>query len=294
MNPVKIIIFEDEFLLANDLKRQIERFNYEVPAIFRKAEEGLQYLDNIQHSEELPDIVLMDIYLAGKMNGIEAAKIITQKFDFALVFLTGMSQLEVFEDAFKSKPHAFLIKPFDIQQALVAIKLAVYQKTLENRLLKYQEELEEKIVERTKELQTAKDHAEEAIKLKNTLLSNVSNQIREPLLGIMGIGAMMKEETKDNPNLQRYSQYIEDNSHHLFSLLVIFPDTVSCIPGRMVMVSRLLIIRFSTDAFRLIVVWLLILKFHDGVAIAFALLVQLAGFAARLPRALTEPVEIKL
>jgi DNA-binding NarL/FixJ family response regulator len=219
MNPVKIIIFEDEFLLANDLKRQIEQFNYVVPAIFRKAEEGLEYLDQIHQPENLPDIVLMDIYLAGKMNGIEAAKIITKKFDFALVFLTGMSQLEVFEDAFLSKPHAFLIKPFDIQQALVSIRLAVYQKTLENRLLKYQEELEERIAERTREFQAAKDNAEEAIKLKNTLLANVSNQIREPLLGIMGIGAMLKEENKDNPNLQRYSQYIEDNSRHLFSLL---------------------------------------------------------------------------
>jgi DNA-binding NtrC family response regulator len=219
MNQVKIIIFEDEFLLANDLKRQIEGFGYVVPAIFRKAEEGLEYLDNLKQTEELPDIVLMDIFLAGKMNGIEAAKIITEKYDFALVFLTGMSQLEVFEDAYQSKPHAFLIKPFDIQQALVSIRLAVYQKTLENRLLKYQEELEDRIVERTRELQTAKDHAEEAIKLKNTLLANVSNQIREPLLGIMGLGAMLKEETKDNPNLQRYSQYIEDNSKHLFSLL---------------------------------------------------------------------------
>ena len=219
MDFVKIIIFEDEFLLANDFKRQIQQYNYEVPAIFRKAEDGLEYLANIKKPEEFPDIVLMDIFLAGKMSGIEAAKIIAEKYDFALVFLTGMSQLEIFEDAYKSKPHAFLIKPFDIQQALISIRLAVYQKSLENRLRKYQDELEEKIIERTRELQLAKDQAEEAIKLKNTLLTNVSNQIREPLLGIMGIAAMLKEENKDNPNLLRYSQYIEDNSRHLFSLL---------------------------------------------------------------------------
>ncbi len=219
MSAVKIVIFEDEFLLANDLKRQLEKYNFEITAIFRKAEEGLKYLADIEHTEKFPDIVLMDITLAGKMNGIEAGQIITQQYDFPLVFLTGMSQLDVFEEAFKSKPHAFMIKPFDIQQALVSIRLAVYQKSLENRLLKHQEELEEKIRERTLELQKAKEEAEEAVRLKNTLLDNVSNQIREPMLGILGIAAMMKQETKDKPNLQRYTQYITDNAQHLFSLL---------------------------------------------------------------------------
>jgi DNA-binding LytR/AlgR family response regulator len=140
MRPLKIIIFEDEFLLANDLKRQIQQFNYEVISIFRKAEDGLKFLENIHNPEELPDIVLMDISLAGKMSGIEAAQIMVQKYNFALVFLTGMSQLDIFEEAFKTKPHAFLIKPFDIQQALVSIRLAVYQKGLENRLQKCQED----------------------------------------------------------------------------------------------------------------------------------------------------------
>jgi DNA-binding NtrC family response regulator len=151
MSPVKIVIFEDEFLLANDLKRQIQQFNFVVTAIFRKAEEGLNYLAGIEHTDLFPDLILMDISLAGKMNGLEAGQIITGKYDVALVYLTGMSQLEVFEEAFKSKPHAFMIKPFEIQQALVSIRLAVYQKTLENNLRKCQAELEQKIRERTKE-----------------------------------------------------------------------------------------------------------------------------------------------
>lgn len=152
MLPLKIAIFEDEFLLANDLKRQIQQFNYEVIAIFRKAEQGLKFFDDIQQPENLPDIVLMDISLAGKMNGIEAARIMMEKYNFALVFLTGMSQMDIIEDAFKTKPHAFLIKPFDIQQALVSIKLAVYQKTFENRLLKIQNELDGKTAERKSKL----------------------------------------------------------------------------------------------------------------------------------------------
>ena len=68
------------------------------------------------------------------------------KYNFALVFLTGMSQMDVFEEAFQTKPHAFLIKPFDIQQALGSIRLAVYQKSIEDQLLQCQKELEEKMV----------------------------------------------------------------------------------------------------------------------------------------------------
>ncbi|MDP1622691.1 MAG: response regulator [Bacteroidales bacterium] len=145
MPPLKIVIFEDEFLLANDLKRQIEQFDYTVVGIFRKAEQGLKFFDDIQKPEDLPEIVLMDISLAGTMSGIEAARLLILKYNFALVFLTGMSQIDIFEEAFKTKPHAFLIKPFDVQQALVSIRLAVYQRDLETRLLKCQEELEEKI-----------------------------------------------------------------------------------------------------------------------------------------------------
>ena len=151
MRPLKIAIFEDEFLLANDLKHQIQQYNYEVVAIFRKAEDGLSFFSSLQQPADLPDVVLMDISLAGKMSGIEAARIMETKYNFALVFLTGMSQMDVFEEAFKTKPHAFLIKPFDIQQALGSIRLAVYQKTLENRLLKNQEESGGKTVENLKD-----------------------------------------------------------------------------------------------------------------------------------------------
>ncbi len=135
----KIVIFEDEFLLANDLKRQIEQYEYRVTAMFRKGEDGVSHLSDPAHADDLPDIVLMDISLAGQMNGIEAARILVEKFNCAVVFLTGMSQMNIFEEAFQVKPHAFLIKPFDAQQALVSIRLAYYQKSLENKLLKYVE-----------------------------------------------------------------------------------------------------------------------------------------------------------
>jgi len=134
MAAVKIAIFEDEFLLANDLKRQLEQYGYEVVAIFRKAEEGIDFFVSRSGTEDIPDLVMMDISLAGKMSGLEAAQIMETRYNVAVIFLTGMSQMDVFEEAFRKKPHAFLIKPFDIQQALVSVKLAVYIKDIEAQL----------------------------------------------------------------------------------------------------------------------------------------------------------------
>jgi len=219
MLPLKIVIFEDEFLLANDLKQQIEQFSYEVIGIFRKAEDGLKFMEEVQNPEELPNVVLMDISLAGKMSGIEAARIMVDKYNFALVFLTGMSQIEVFEEAFKTKPHAFLIKPFDVHQALVSIKLAVYQKSLETRLLKHQEELEEKITERTKELKISKEQAEDEIKRKCTLLDNLGNQIRGTMTGILSNFLMLKEQMDDKQQYHQFTQKIDDHIQHMLSLV---------------------------------------------------------------------------
>ena len=134
MAPVKVVIFEDEFLLANDLKRLISPYNYEVTGMFRRAEDGLQYMADIEKHDNFPDIILMDISLAGKMNGIAAAEIIAQKYNVAIVFLTGMGQVELIEETFTRKPYALLNKPVDIKQALISIRMALYQKTLENKI----------------------------------------------------------------------------------------------------------------------------------------------------------------
>lgn len=215
----KIVIFEDEYLLANDLKRQLDRFGYEVTAMFRKAEDGLEFLAAVEDPGRFPEVVLMDITMAGKMTGIDAAVIIAGKYPCALVFITGMSQYEFFEEAFRTKPFAFLLKPFEISQAVVSIKLAIYQKGLEAQLLKYQKELEDRVEERNRELTLARRTAEEATQAKKDFLDQVSGQILDPVYGLMGLSAMMKEEIRDKPELMRYTEYLEDNSRHLFALL---------------------------------------------------------------------------
>lgn len=223
IQPLKVIIFEDEVLLSNDLKLQIEPHNYHVIAMFRRAEAGLEFLATLTDPAQFPDVVLMDINLAGKMNGIEAARVITEKYHCALVFITGMSQKRVFDDAFNTKPHAFLIKPFDISQTLVSIRLAVYQNKLEKQLMLHQLDLESIIEERTKELIETRGDADDSIKEKVNRLRNLVNQLQEPLMEISGITTALKIRTGDNHPFNHYISQLEHQVRFAYSILNHYP-----------------------------------------------------------------------
>jgi DNA-binding LytR/AlgR family response regulator len=222
--PLKVIIFEDEILLANDLRMQIEPYNYKVVAMFRKAEEGLKFLAGIDNADDLPDIVLMDISLAGSMTGIEAAEVITETYHCALVFVTGMSQLGIFDDAFKTKPHAYLIKPFDINQTIISLRLAVYQNTLEKQLLRHKSDLEALVKERTSELLEARDKIQEAIRQKNIALMNVLALIREPLMQMSEVLVIMNADAGAAHPLNGSLARITENVDCMFALLKHIPE----------------------------------------------------------------------
>jgi CheY-like chemotaxis protein len=134
MKGLKVLICEDEFLPATDLKRQLTALGYEVPGMFIKAEQGIEYLEQHKDSDKFPDAVIMDIILKGKMDGIEAMQVIREKYHCGVVLLTGLGQLELIDEIFKDKPVPFLIKPFDIYMVHVGLQLAVYQSRLEKQV----------------------------------------------------------------------------------------------------------------------------------------------------------------
>jgi DNA-binding response OmpR family regulator len=126
MGTTKVIIFEDELLLANDLKRQIAPHGFEVSAIFARAEEGLAYLEKVKNIEELPEIILMDVTLAGPMNGFEAARRITACYSSTIVFLSGMNLKEDLDQSGSDgQGKFFLLKPVDITRAIVTLNFAL-------------------------------------------------------------------------------------------------------------------------------------------------------------------------
>ncbi len=80
---LKFLIAEDEFLIAMELKRQIEEMSYEVTSLVSTALEAIT-----QTETDKPDIILMDVMLSGSLNGIEAARIISYKSNIPVIFLT--------------------------------------------------------------------------------------------------------------------------------------------------------------------------------------------------------------
>jgi DNA-binding NarL/FixJ family response regulator/DNA-binding CsgD family transcriptional regulator len=131
MDPISLYIVEDESIIAHDLKNKLTDFGYSVIGIDADGEKAVDHISALAKSNKEPDIVIMDIKLAGKMDGIEAAKILTEKTNCGIIFLTSLNKSEVFKKSFFLKPYAYIFKPVDVDQMRTAIEVAYYQRNLE-------------------------------------------------------------------------------------------------------------------------------------------------------------------
>ena len=116
MAKPKIMIIEDEILVAMTIRNKLTKRGYEVCQFFTSGEEALKNIE-----KEKPDIVLMDINLEGKMNGIETAQQINKTLNIPIIYVTGYSDKEIMDRAKASKPAGYLIKPFDFEVLLHTI-----------------------------------------------------------------------------------------------------------------------------------------------------------------------------
>ena len=137
-NKARILITEDENIIAMDIAKTLERLGYQVIGIMKTAEEA------IEKSKELkPDLVLMDIMLGGQLNGIEAATIISGSFKIPIIYLTALTDNQTIEKAKVTEPLGFVIKPFDEKTLHSSIEMALYKHKINLQLLERNRELEE-------------------------------------------------------------------------------------------------------------------------------------------------------
>ena len=118
----KILIVEDEAIVAKDISVCLEKIGYEVIATFSKGEKALHFL-----KENKPDLVLMDIMLAGNISGIEASAEIKKKHDIPVVFLTAYADEKTIERAKVTEPYGYVIKPFKEIDLRTSIEMALYK-----------------------------------------------------------------------------------------------------------------------------------------------------------------------
>jgi two-component system response regulator LytT len=119
---IKILIVEDEAIVAKDISVCLEKIGYEVLASFSKGEKALTFLE-----ENTPDLVLMDIMLAGNISGIDASARIKKDYDIPVVFLTAYADEKTIERAKITEPYGYVIKPFKEIDLRTSIEMALYK-----------------------------------------------------------------------------------------------------------------------------------------------------------------------
>jgi DNA-binding LytR/AlgR family response regulator len=117
MSPkTKILIVEDEMIIAANISLQLTTLGYEVIGIIPRGEEALVHIEQQQ-----PDILLLDINLKGGLDGVETAQIMQKKFNIPIIYLTANADEVHFNRAKSTNPYAFIAKPFkklDLERAI--------------------------------------------------------------------------------------------------------------------------------------------------------------------------------
>jgi PAS domain S-box-containing protein len=130
MTPAPVIfIVEDEAIVANDIRETLISLGYGVAGIARTGESAVEKVAEVR-----PDLVLMDIHLAGTMDGIEAAGMIHARYGIPVIFLTAYADNALLERAKAAEPYGYIIKPYDERGLHSAIGMAVHKHAAERRL----------------------------------------------------------------------------------------------------------------------------------------------------------------
>lgn len=129
MSSIKILIVEDESIIALDIKSILLRLGYSVTGIVIS---GAECLNIIQ--KELPDLILMDIKLKGDMDGIETANIVKKEYDIPVVFITAHSDRSSLQRAKVTEPYGYIVKPVSERELYTTIETSVYRHRINKRL----------------------------------------------------------------------------------------------------------------------------------------------------------------
>ena len=138
----RILIVEDEAIVACDIQAQLESFRYEVPAIAASGDEALHLA-----AETVPDLVLMDIKLKGDLNGVQVADILRRKHGIQLVFLTANSEEEMLQRAKLTEPLNYVLKPYHEKELRIAVEFALYRAKMDWEREQLTRQLEQALAE---------------------------------------------------------------------------------------------------------------------------------------------------
>lgn len=130
MKPkVRLLIIEDETIVARDLQKMVERVGYEVCGLASTSQEALELAANLK-----PDLALIDIVIKGPMDGIEIAQKIWNELNIPVIYVTAYADEATLNRARETTPFGYLLKPFDERELRISIEMALFKSQLELKL----------------------------------------------------------------------------------------------------------------------------------------------------------------
>ncbi|MBP1945232.1 methanogen output domain 1-containing protein [Methanobacterium petrolearium] len=175
MAKSRILVVEDEAIVAMGIKQKLEELDYQVIDIVYTGEDAVKTA-----LETEPDLILVDIVLKGNMDGIEAASKIRKQLDVPIIYLTAYSDEEVLERARRTEPYGYIIKPFKKSELNANLEMALYKHAKDK---KKSETLKKKILADFYDFilsaSTSTDQSDAEI--KETLLKIFSSRLEEDM-----------------------------------------------------------------------------------------------------------------
>ncbi|WP_017714879.1 hybrid sensor histidine kinase/response regulator [Kamptonema formosum] len=201
----KILVVEDEFLVAKYLQFRLPKLGYHVAGVVSSGEAALE-----KAAEALPDLVLMDINLKGRMDGVEAAGQIRTCFDIPVVYLTACADEQTLNRAGGSEPFGYLLKPFQDKQLQTTIEIALRRHQAEARLRSGLETAEK-----------LRKEAEEISEKKTRHLSIASHELRNPLTTILLSAETLafNLDRWDDQKKRRYLHFIQGAAENMSQVI---------------------------------------------------------------------------
>ncbi|MCE1188875.1 MAG: ATP-binding protein [Ignavibacteria bacterium] len=124
-----ILLVEDEKIVALDIRKNLELLGFNVVAVVASGEAAIGKAD-----QYLPDVIIMDIYLKGEMDGIQTSEIINKTHDIPIIFLTASSDERNIQRAKSVAPYGYLIKPFDLTDLRITLEITLAKAETEKKV----------------------------------------------------------------------------------------------------------------------------------------------------------------
>lgn len=244
MTGEKVLIVEDESVVALNIHMRLEGANYRVAGVADSAHLALQLT-----AHTAPDLILMDIRLKGELDGIAAARLIHERYDIPVVFLTAYTDQDTLNQAKQILPYGYILKPFETAELCTAIELALHKhhadqkvRQAEAHLQCLNDQLEQRVKQRTAELEIANqqlqleiaerqrteiaarrslEKEQELNELKSRFITTASHEFRTPLSIILTSAELLECFGTDCPpdKRQRYVQKIREAVQGMTTIL---------------------------------------------------------------------------